>query len=72
MTRAIVDQKLSALLSAEARLERTERTSPTFDEICVRYRKAEAEYNEAFDAWWHSPPGGVVPEPSEANLEDVA
>ena len=55
MTRAIVDHKLSALLSAEARLERTERTSPTFDEICARYRKAEDEYNEAFDAWWYSP-----------------
>jgi len=54
MTRAIVDQKLNALLSVEARLERTERTSPTFDEICARYRKAEDEYNEAFDAWWHS------------------
>ena len=53
MTRAIVDQKLSALLSAEARLERTERTSPTFDEICARYRKAEDEYNESFDACWH-------------------
>jgi hypothetical protein len=52
MTRAIVDQKLSALLSAEARLERTERTSPTFDEICARYRRAEDEYNQAFDAWW--------------------
>ena len=52
MTRASVDQKLSALLSAEVRLERTERTSPTFDEICARYRKAEDEYNEAFDAWW--------------------
>jgi len=52
ITRAIVDQKLSALLSAEARLERTERTSPTFDEICTRYRKAEDEYNEAFDVWW--------------------
>ena len=72
MTRAIVDQKLSALLSAEARLQRTERTSPAFDEVCARYRKAEDEYNEAFDAWWHSPPGGVVPEPSEANFEDVA
>jgi hypothetical protein len=54
MTRAIVDQKLSALLSAEARLERTLRTSPTFDEICAKYRKAEEEYNDAFDAWWHS------------------
>ena len=54
MTRAIVDQKLSALLSAEARLERTLRTSPTFDEICTKYRKAEEEYNDAFDAWWHS------------------
>jgi hypothetical protein len=54
MIRAIVDQKLSALLSAEARLERTLRTSPTFDEICVKYHKAEYEYNEAFDAWWHS------------------
>jgi hypothetical protein len=53
MTRAIVDQKLHALLSAEARLERTERTSPSFDEICARYRKAEDEYNEAFDSWWH-------------------
>ena len=52
MTRAIVDQKLSVLLSAEARLNRTLRTSPTFDEICARYRKAEEEYNEAFDAWW--------------------
>jgi hypothetical protein len=48
----IVDQKLSALLLAEARLERTERTSPAFDEICARYRRAEDEYNEAFDAWW--------------------
>ena len=54
MTRSIVDQKLSALLSAEARLERTLRTSPTFDEICANYRKAEQEYNDAFDAWWHS------------------
>jgi hypothetical protein len=71
MTRAIVDQKLSALLSAEARLQRTERTSPAFDEVCARYRKAEDEYNEAFDAWWHSTPGAVS-EPSEANLEDVA
>ena len=70
MTRAIVDAKLSALLSAEARLERAERTSPTFDEICANYRKAQDEYNEAFDAWWYSPPGGVVPEPSD--LEDVA
>jgi hypothetical protein len=54
MTRAIVDAKLSALLSAEARLERAERTSPTFDKICANYRKAQDEYNEAFDAWWHS------------------
>jgi hypothetical protein len=54
MTRAIVDQKLSALLSAEARLERTLRTSPTFDEIWAKYRMAEDEYSEAFDAWWHS------------------
>jgi hypothetical protein len=54
MTRAIVDQKLSVLLSAEARLNRTLRTSHTFDEICARYRKAEDEYNEAFDAWWRS------------------
>jgi len=54
MTRAIVDQKLSALLSAEARLERALRASPTFDEICAKYRKAEEEYNDAFDAWWHS------------------
>jgi len=52
MTRAIVDQKLSALLSAEARLDRTLRESPTFDEIWANYRKAEDEYNEAFDAWW--------------------
>ena len=52
MSRAIVDQKLSVLLSAEARLNWTLRTSPTFDEICARYRKAEDEYNEAFDAWW--------------------
>ena len=52
MTRAIVDQKLNALLSVEARLERTERTSPKFDEICARYRNAEGEYNVAFDAWW--------------------
>ena len=52
MSRAIVDQKLSVLLSAEARLHRTLRTSPTFDEICARYRKAEDEYNEAFDIWW--------------------
>ena len=41
MTRAIVDQKLSALLSVEARLKRTLRTSPAFDEICANYRKAE-------------------------------
>jgi catalase (peroxidase I) len=54
MTRAIVDQKLSALLSAEARLDRALRTSPTFDEICAKYRKAEEEYNDAFDAWWQS------------------
>jgi hypothetical protein len=54
MTRAIVDQKLSALLSTEARLERTDRTSPAFDEICAKYRKTEDEYNEVFDAWWHS------------------
>jgi len=52
MTRAIVDEKLSALLSAEARLKRTLRTSPTFDEICAKYRQAEDEYIEAFDAWW--------------------
>ena len=52
ITRAIVDQKLSALLSVEARLKRTLRTSPAFDEICANYRKAEDEYNEAFDAWW--------------------
>jgi hypothetical protein len=52
MTRAIVDEKLNELLSAEARLKRTLRTSPKFDEICVTYRKAEAEYNEAFEAWW--------------------
>ena len=72
MSRAIVDQKLSVLLSAEARLGRTLRTSPTFDEICARYRKAEDEYNEAFDAWWwDSPSPGVVPEPS-GNLGDVA
>ena len=51
MTRAIVDQKLSVLLSAEARLERTLRTSPTFDEICAKYRKVEEEYNDAFDVW---------------------
>jgi hypothetical protein len=53
MDRAI-DLELSALMSAEARLKRTLRTSPTFDEICTQYRKAEDEYNEAFDAWWHS------------------
>jgi hypothetical protein len=52
MTRAIVDEKLSALLSAEARLKRTLRTSPTFDAICAKYRQAEDEYIEAFDAWW--------------------
>jgi len=72
MTRAIVDQKLSALLSAEARLDRALRESRTFDEIWANYRKAEDEYNEAFDAWWHGRPDGGVPEPSEANLEDVA
>jgi hypothetical protein len=54
MTRAIVDQKLSALLSAEARLDRTLRESPSFDEIWASYRKAEDEYNDAFDAWCHS------------------
>ena len=48
------------------------RVSPTFDEIWANYRKAEDEYNEAFDAWWHGRPDGGVPEPSEANLEDVA
>jgi DNA-directed RNA polymerase specialized sigma subunit len=52
MTRAIVDEKLNELLSAEARLKRTLRTSPKFDEICATYRKAEDEYNEAFEAWW--------------------
>ena len=66
MTRAIVDQKLNALLSVEARLERTERTSPTFDEICARYRNAEGEYNEAFDAWWwDSPSPGESQSPRE-------
>jgi hypothetical protein len=54
MTRAIVDQKLSALLSAEARLDRTLRESPSFDEIWASYRKVEDEYNDAFDAWCHS------------------
>jgi len=54
MTRAIVDQKLDALLSALAQPKPTERTSPTFDAICARYRKAEDEYIEAFDAWWHN------------------
>jgi hypothetical protein len=54
MTRAIVDQKLDALLLAEAQLRRTDRTSPRFDDICTKYRKAEDEYNEAFDAWWQS------------------
>ena len=52
MTRAIVDEKLNELLSAEARLKRTLRTSPKFDEICATYRKAEDEYNLAFEAWW--------------------
>jgi len=54
MTKAIVDQKLRALLSAEARLDRTLRESPSFDEIWASYRKAEDEYNDAFDAWCHS------------------
>jgi catalase (peroxidase I) len=54
MTRAIVDEKLSALLTAELRLKRALRTSPKFDEICATYRKAEDEYNEAFEAWWQS------------------
>ena len=72
MTRAIVDQKLSALLSAEARLHRALERSLECGAYVDAYRKAEDEYNEAFDAWWHSPPGGVVPEPSEANFEDVA
>jgi hypothetical protein len=71
MTRAIVDQKLSALLSAEARLHRALERSLECGAFVDAYRKAEDEYNEAFDAWWHSTPG-VVPEPSEANLEDVA
>ncbi len=54
MIRALVDQKLHALLLAEAQLQRTARTSPGFDEICARYRNAEDEYTEAFDAWWQS------------------
>jgi hypothetical protein len=52
MTRAIVDQKLSALTSAEARLDRTLKTSATFPAIWEAYLKAEDEYNAAFDAWW--------------------
>jgi hypothetical protein len=72
MTRSIVDQKLSALLSAEARLHRALERSLECGALADAYRKAEDEYNEAFDAWWHSPPGGVVPEPSEENFEDVA
>jgi hypothetical protein len=72
MTRANVDQKLNALLSAEARLHRALERRLDCGALADAYRKAEDEYNEAFDAWWHSPPGGVVPEPSEANFEDVA
>ena len=54
MTRAIVDQKLSVLLSAEARLHRALKTSLECGAFVDAYRKAEDEYNEAFDAWWHS------------------
>lgn len=72
MTRAIVDQKLSTLLSAEARLHRALQTGLECGALVDAYRKAENEYNEAFDAWWHSGPDGVVPEPSEGDLEDVA
>jgi hypothetical protein len=71
MTRAIVDQKLSALLSAEDRLHRALERSLECAAFIDAYRKAEDEYNEAFDAWWHSRPGGVVQEPS-GNLGDVA
>ena len=72
MTRAIVDQKLSALLSADVRLHRALKRSLECGAYVDAYRKAEAEYNEAFDAWWHSGPDGVVPEPSEGNLGAVA
>ena len=52
MTRAIVDQKLSALLSAEARLHHALERSLECGAYVDAYRKAEDEYNEAFDAWW--------------------
>jgi hypothetical protein len=56
MTRAIVDQKLSALLSAEARLHRALERSLECGAFADAYRKAEDEYNEA------SMPGGTAPE----------
>ena len=71
MTRAIVDQKLSALLSAEARLHRALEESLECGAFADAYRKAQDEYNEAFENWWHSRPE-IVPEPSEENFEDVA
>ena len=55
MTRANVDQKLNALLSAEARLHRALERSLECGAYVDAYRKAEDEYKEAFDAWWHSP-----------------
>jgi hypothetical protein len=61
MTRAIVDQKLHALLSAEARLHRALERSLECGAFADAYRKAEDEYNEAFVAWWHSPRRGVGP-----------
>jgi hypothetical protein len=53
MTRAIVEQKLRALESAEVRLDRTLRESATFPEIWEAYLRAEDDYNEAFDVWWN-------------------
>ena len=71
MTRAIIDQKLSALLSAEERLHRAFERSLECWEYIDAYRKAQDEYNEAFEDWWHSRPD-VLPDPSEGNLDDVA
>jgi hypothetical protein len=48
-------------LSGEARLHRALERSLECGSYVDAYRKAEDEYNEAFDAWWHSGPDGVVP-----------
>ena len=55
MTRAIVDQKLSALLSAETRLARTLRTSPSFDDICAKIARPRMNITRL-----SMPGGGIV------------